>query len=1058
MKTVSTTCLFWLFLFTMNAQDTSSPYFTLDPTLTPDATAIIFSHQGDLWQVPVQGGQALRLTAMEGDETRPHVSPDGEWLAFTATRNGNKDIFVMPLQGGPIQQLTFHSAYDDVDGWNWDSENIYFTSDRYNRMSGYTVPLAGGTPVRLFDHYFNTVHNLEEHPISGEIFFNESWESKNFAHRKRYKGDYNPDIKSYNPETAEYRQYTDYEGKDFGVTIDQQGNTYFMSDEDTGEYNLFQLQSNEKVALTSMDTSIFWPQVSANGEKIVFRMGYRIYIYDVASGTVSSPPIQISNDRTLEKEESYTINGKISAFDISPDQKKLVFVSRGVLFVSDVEGKFIRKISTDPAEAVGEVHWLKDNRSLLFSQSNGGYYNWYTLSVDSVSVIRQLTDENQNQRQLTFNSDRTKGVYLSGRNQVRIMDLETLSSETIVEDELWAMYNPNPYFSPDDRYIVYAAKRNFEDDLFVYDTEGDTSLNLTHTKVTETFPFWSPDGKYIYMSSDRLHHSYPYGTSEARIYRLALEKFDSPYRLDKLDELLAAEDESSNEDDGEKNESSDTTETKDEDEQIKIVINEDGLMRRMERISPTFGEQTQPYVVNDGDKSIILYLSNHDGKGLHLWKTTLEPFEDAKTEKISESRMGGYQIREADGKYYLLTGGELYKLDPAKGKMDKISLHKLSFEKTLANEFRQMFHEAWAGFEENFYDSDFHGENWQALRDEYIAYLPMVQERSHLRLLLNDMLGELNTSHFGFYSSGPEDDLYFGDQTLETGLLFEQDDPYRIAKVIERGPADHEGQDIEPGALLVAVDGVEVDPAMNRETYFISPENKEEITLTLEGENGRQDIRIHPVGYGTIRSLLYDAWQDENQQYVDQHSQNRIGYVHMKNMGRGQYNSFVHDMVGDDGYRDGLIVDLRFNTGGNVHDDVLRFLSQRKYLQWKYREGELTGQSNHAPADKPIVLLINEQSLSDAEMTAAGFKALDLGTIVGTETYRWIIFTSGKGLVDGSFYRLPSWGCYTLDGENIEKEGVKPDIRVDEDFEDRLNGNQPQLDKAIELILSQLNN
>ena len=177
----------------------------------------------------------------------------------------------------------------------------------------------------------------------------------------------------------------------------------------------------------------------------------------------------------------------------------------------------------------------------------------------------------------------------------------------------------------------------------------------------------------------------------------------------------------------------------------------------------------------------------------------------------------------------------------------------------------------------------------------------------------------------------------------------------------------------------------------------------------------------------------------------------------MKNMTGGELTKFKEDLVSDEAFKDGLILDLRFNTGGNVHDAVLQFLSQKKYLNWKYREGKLTSQSNFNYGNKPIVLLINEQSLSDAEMTAAGFKELGLGKIIGTETYRWIVFTSGKGLVDGSFYRLPAWGCYTLDGTNLETNGVSPDIYINESFKDRLNGNQPQLDAAINHILKELN-
>jgi C-terminal processing protease CtpA/Prc len=176
----------------------------------------------------------------------------------------------------------------------------------------------------------------------------------------------------------------------------------------------------------------------------------------------------------------------------------------------------------------------------------------------------------------------------------------------------------------------------------------------------------------------------------------------------------------------------------------------------------------------------------------------------------------------------------------------------------------------------------------------------------------------------------------------------------------------------------------------------------------------------------------------------------------MKDMGDEELQKFLIDMTRDLHHKDGLILDLRYNTGGNVHDDVLRFLSQRAYLQWKYREGKMTPQSNFAPADKPIVLLTNEQSLSDAEMTAQGFRALKLGTIIGTGTYRWIIFTSGAGMVDGSFVRLPSWGCYSLDGKNLEFNGVSPDIEVPMGFEDRINKRDPQLQRAIEEILKKL--
>jgi C-terminal processing protease CtpA/Prc len=257
-----------------------------------------------------------------------------------------------------------------------------------------------------------------------------------------------------------------------------------------------------------------------------------------------------------------------------------------------------------------------------------------------------------------------------------------------------------------------------------------------------------------------------------------------------------------------------------------------------------------------------------------------------------------------------------------------------------------------------------------------------------------------------------------------------------------------------PGDILVKVNDVEVDTKVDRSYYFTLPSRDRELKLSFRRNGQVFEVKVHPQS--DLYSNLYDEWIDNNQKKVDDKSKGRIAYGYMKNMGPGELERFIIDMTQELNNKDALIFDLRYNTGGNVHDEVLKFLSQRSYLQWKYREGKLTPQSNFSPADKPIVLLINEQSLSDAEMTAQGFKALKLGKIIGNETYRWIIFTSGAGLVDGSFIRLPSWGCYSLDGKDLEMSGVQPDLLIINSFDDKLNGRDPQLDKAIEEVMRQL--
>lgn len=1027
----------------------SDAYFLSAPCLSPDGQTVVFSYEGDLWKAAVNTGQAVRLTAMQGYESNARISPDGKWIAFTGRQMGNADVYVMPLAGGEVKQLTFHSAADDVNSWSWDNKKIYFTSGRTGQLSGYTVSINGGTPQRLFgDHYFLFDHGLFEHPSTGEIFFNDTWESSNQLSRKRYKGPFNPDLQSYNLKTKEYKKYTNWEGKDFGTTIDKNGNIYFVSDEANGEYNLYALDKGKKVGLTKFPTSIKTPMVNANGGKIVFEKDYQLWMYDVAKKESEKLDIKLFRNNILPAEKDYEVTRNITNFDLSPDGKKLAFTSRGELFVSDVDGKFVQRINRKNTERAREVKWMSDNKTLLFNQTAGGYLNLYTVAADGSSGVKQVTNDQKDNRSIAFNKTKTKAVYLSGRDEVKMLDLKTMENKTMVKDEIWAFQNSDPGFSPNDEYILFTAIRNFEQDIFVHNIKENKTINLTNTGVTEASPIWSPDGKYIYFNSARTKPSYPFGPQNPRIYRMALEKIDEPYRSDKYNDLFKPLDKKEKADSAKK----DTTK-KEPVVTNAIAIDVENIMERLEQVGPNFGSQFLGAVIQKGDKTSVLYISDHaEGRGA-MWKTTIEPFENNKTEKITGADAFGFDLAESTDKTMALIGGNIYKLNLDGNRLDPVAI-SYTFRKNLSAEFAQIFEEAWAQVEENYYDEKFHGLDWQATKKKYEAFIPHINNRSDLRTLLSDMLGELNSSHQGFTSNGDEENLNLSNRTMETGILFENNDPYKVRSVIKKSNADKKAIDVRPGDVLTKVNDEPVDQRIDRNYYFSKPSLDREIKLSFSRGAQSIDVKIHPQP--TLANVLYDDWIDNNQKIVDEKSRNRIAYHCMKNMGTGELEKFLIDMTQDFYRKDALILDLRYNTGGNVHDEVLKFLSQRAYLQWKYREGKLTPQANFAPSDKPIILLTNEQSLSDAEMTAQGFKALKLGKIVGTGTYRWIIFTSGVGLVDGSFVRLPSWGCYTLDGKDIEKTGVDPDILVNMNFEDRINHRDPQLERAIAEIMKQL--
>jgi C-terminal processing protease CtpA/Prc len=513
---------------------------------------------------------------------------------------------------------------------------------------------------------------------------------------------------------------------------------------------------------------------------------------------------------------------------------------------------------------------------------------------------------------------------------------------------------------------------------------------------------------------------------------MPLEKFDEPFRMDRYSDLFKK--------DSVKKDSS-------------INIDTDNIMERLEQVSPSFGSQNLLTVLQKGDKTTLLYSSDHELGKSALWKTTLEPFEAGKTEKIAGTESGGFSFVASGDKYFLLFQGVIYKLNMEANKVDPVNM-SYTFRRNLSAEFNQLFEEAWAQMEENYYDEKFHGVNWVKIKEQYRQFLPFVNNRSDLRVLMNDMLGELNSSHQGFSTFGEDENLPFRSATMETGIVFEESNPWLVKYTVKRSAADRKDIDIKAGDELVKVNDVTVEKDMDRNYYFTRPSADKELKLTFKRAGQLYEVKMHPQT--SLFSNLYDEWVDNNQQLVSQKSKGRIAYGYMKNMGQGELEKFIIHMTQELNGKDALIFDLRYNTGGNVHDEVLKFLSQRSYLQWKYREGSFTRQGNFTPADKPIILLVNEQSLSDAEMTAQGFKTLKLGKILGNETYHWIIFTSGQGLVDGSFLRLPSWGCYTLDGRDLEASGVQPDITVINSFTDKIGGKDPQLEKAIEELLKQL--
>ncbi|MCQ2145833.1 MAG: S41 family peptidase [Bacteroidales bacterium] len=1034
--------------------------FAYHPSLSPDGSKIYFSYDGDICSVPVEGGLASTFISLGGNENYPVVSPDGKWIAFSSDIQGSNDVYVVSVNGGKARQLTFHEAGDVPVSWSADSKYIYFESTRGSaRKTTFKVAVTGGTPSLMFDGFFNTVVNLVENPKTGEFLFNESMESISFPTRKRYVGDHNPNIKSWNPKSKDYKELTDYIGKDTWPMVDKAGNIYYVSDEYNQESNIVKyVKGGKPEQLTSFDKSIQYPSIAADGSAIVFLKEYQINVLDLKSGKTSVPEISVAAGGVTVK-RSFS-DQKPTYASVSPDGKKFALVIRGELYVADAKCEYLTKLKTPSDERVNEAEWSKDNKTIYYTRTNKGYINLYKISGDGSSAESAVYEPKAIIKGLSVSNKRDKLAFIDGNSSVKVCEMESGNVFEVAEAEFWSYQSYDISFSADDSYLAFEAMNRFESDIYVYSFKDKKLTNMTSSASSEGGMVFSPDGKYMYLLANLTATTFPRGGA-TYLYKLPLQKYDTAFKSDKYDKLFEEDKKDEPKDeakDGGKASKKNAKTVKEEpkkdadkaDKKEEMKIDFSNIFRRMQRVDYE-GSQNGLFVFAAKGKELLLYSAYSNGQRAAFALDLKDP--EAKPKRIKEFNGGGFFA--SDEELFAIGGGGLYKIDPNSLSASKIDVSK-NVEKVLSDEFSQMFYECWGALDQNYYDVNFHGADWKAVREYYASLLPYVRTRDNLRTLLADMLGELNSSHLGFSSTGSEERTETRMRTYLTGIVFSADDPYKVERIIPDSPADKYGLDIKKNDVLVAVNGEKVDNSVNRESYFTSSVQMDELSLTFRRGGKENEVKVHTTSPSAIRSLEYREWEDQRRSMVEKKTDGRVAYLHMQAMGDEDLNNFLLDMhtYADD--KDAIILDLRYNNGGNVHKEVIDFLRQQEHFQWSFRDFPKTTHPNVVPAGKPIVVLVNEHSLSDAEVTSNGIKTLGIAKLVGTETYRWIIFTSSVRLIDGSTCRMPAWGCYSVSGEDLEHIGVTPDIYVKNTFKDRLEGKDPQLDAAIKEVLSQL--
>ncbi len=1077
------------------------------PAISPDGRRLAFSYQGDIWLAPTDQSQdARRITSHPAHDMRPCWSPDGRWLLFTSMRSGSADVYIVAAQGGTPRRLTFHQAHDEGVDWSPDGKWVLFQSDRENVSALYRVAVTGGLPQRLVGGFWNYTYNGAWSPDGSTLLFNAGMEGRFYWWRKGYRGPNNADIYAFDIHTQKAQMLTKHEGSDLWPLWAPDGRfVYFVSDR-SGCANLWRVSrlGGKAEAVTQFTTGpVRWPTMAKKNHRIVYERNFQVWETILSADgdlrkTVSRR-LSISIHTTSKSDTPRQhIATQVDDFVLSKDGKKLGFTMRGEVFVTDAKASLGVRRLTHTTAWERDLVWHPDNRHLLYVSDRGEgdaiYKRDAMLDAAESLVVRGA----QKLRFLRYSPDGKHLFYLEGKDRLMLLSEGKTLPRLLATVFLggWAMASA-PSWAPDSQALLYTRMNNGRGDIYLQPiAAGRAAIRLTLTAAHDADGALTPDGRSLIYRSNRHGSDWFTRVGDDDLYLLPLRKEPPRFLEDKLDKLFASKPTqptaktvqptqpkptqptskpalpvstlpsrpslTTTHPPSRKVErpSSKKKEQKSQKKLISVQVEEKGLAERARRLSPLLGDEGHPFPAPKGTQ--LVFLSNAQGS-FTLW------LGEIKDGKLSGAKpfapqmtfphlWSNYRLQwSPDAKsLYVLLRGKIMRFEVPSGKIQTLSL-RAEIEEPPSALYRRDFRTLWKVMRDEFYDAKMSGTNWSAIFRRYAPAAHSVQTRQDWVDLMNEMLGELNASHLGVRDGKPLKGAY---NTGSLGARLVPDaQGIKLVDILEFGPLYQQKEPIKEGLYLV---GVNQTPIKKGDNPFVLLRGQvgKRLVLSLNEKPtwmGARRIKVKPIDYRLERVLRYKAWVRERRRLVALWSKGQIGYLHMRSMVRPDLFQFIRDFETELAPRKASIVDLRFNWGGNIHDRVLSFLERRLYGTWQVRGGERWQQPFFATGHKPMAMLINEETLSDGEMTANGFRALRLGTLIGMPTYRWLIFTSSYTLHDGLMFRLPFWICQTLDGKDLEKVGVEPHIRVQNTLMDRLEGRDPQLRRAVDELLKQLN-
>lgn len=1028
---------------------------------------IVFSYAGDLYKVSVRGGEAKRLTSHVGYEMFPHFSPDGKTIAFTGQYDGNTEVYTIPADGGEPLRVTYTATNqrDDVGdrmgpnnivtAWTADGTKIVYRNRIGSGFSGklYTVAKEGGLSevIPLPEGGFCSFS-----PDGKRLAYNRVM--REFRTWKYYRGGMADDVWIYDAGKKTVENITNNRAQDiFPMWVGDE--IYFLSDRDR-TMNLFVYDTKTKTTSKVTDFTeydIKFP--STNGQLIVFENAGYIYRFDPAAKKAEKVSITLTSDHLYARNEIKNGGRYMRGASLSPDGKRVVVTARGEIFNLPVEKGVTKNIVRTPGAHERSATWSPDGKHIAYISDATGETELYMQPAEGGEAV-QLTKNNDTYiRNFEWSPDSKSIVYTDRKNRINLLNVATKQVTEVLRDPKKEPYEVT--FSPDSKWLAYTRMADNEYDIiYLYRIDDKKEFQVTDRWYDSGSPTFSTDGKYLVFTSMRdfnptygskeWNHVYGYSNG---VY-LALLTKDTPSPFLTKDDGSKAEPKKVeiNVEEGKKKE----TDEKKKPEGVTVKVDADGLSGRIVKLPLPQGYHGNLY--SDGQK--VYYSRNNS--------TYVYDLNKQKEETVAE---GARMWVEPGGKKAgFFKNKQLFVKDIPSGKIDlkdPVNFSDMKITIDYAKEWAQIFDEAWRAFRDGFYLENMHGVDWKAMKKKYGVLLPYVKNRQDLTYLIGEMIGELNCGH-AYVNTGETN----RPQRIKTGLLGaeisrDKSGFFRLEKILPgeswspalRSPLTEPGIEAQVGDFIVAIDGVPTNTVNDLYALLVGKADVP-TELSINGKaqlNGARKVVIRPLE--EEYSLYHYQWVKNNIEKVDKASGGKIGYIYIPDMGVDGLNEFAKYFYPQLD-KEGLIIDDRANGGGNVSPMILERLAREPYRMTMRRGSTRNGTVPDAVLVGPKVCLINKYSASDGDLFPWGFRALKLGKLIGTRTWGGIVgITASLPFIDGTDVRVPFFTSYDMDGHwMVENEGVKPDILIDNDPVKEWNGEDEQLNRAIEEVMKELKN